>query len=194
MRAEPDEQDFADWLLHLGRGSLTNNCQLGEDIVEIPEECVLRDSIVDENFGSSVTDMENLSEKAILCPKNEDTLKINEQVWKKLSGQNKTYFSSDSIICEDQEEQNNFPLDFINTLTPSGMPPHELNLKVGAVIMLLRNLNPSAGLCNGTRLIIQKLMPNVIDAEILAGHTKVSRAFISRIRFSFSDSNLSFQL
>ncbi|GBO40095.1 hypothetical protein AVEN_68650-1 [Araneus ventricosus] len=85
--------------------------------------------------------MENLSEKAILCPKNEDSLKINERVLKKLPGQNKTYFSADSIICEDQEEQNNFPLDFINTLPPSGMPPHELTLKVGAVIMLLRNLN-----------------------------------------------------
>ncbi|GBO35590.1 hypothetical protein AVEN_251013-1 [Araneus ventricosus] len=68
MRTEPDEQDFADWLLHLGNGSLTNNCQLGEHIVEIPEDRVVRDSIVDEIFGSSVTDMENLSEKAILCP------------------------------------------------------------------------------------------------------------------------------
>ncbi|GBN54440.1 hypothetical protein AVEN_170934-1, partial [Araneus ventricosus] len=105
MRTEPDEKDFADWLLHLGNGTLTNNCRLGEDDVEIPEECVVRDSIVDEIFGSSITDMENLSEKAILCPKNEDSLKINEQVLKKLSGQNKTYFSADSIMCEDQEEQ-----------------------------------------------------------------------------------------
>ncbi|GBN45335.1 hypothetical protein AVEN_233026-1 [Araneus ventricosus] len=113
MRTEPDEQDFADWLLHLGNGSLTDNCQLGEDIVEIHEECVVRDSIVDEMFGSFVSDMENLSEKAILCPKNEDSLKIDEQVLKKLPGQNKTYFSADSIICEDQEEQNNFPLDFL---------------------------------------------------------------------------------
>ncbi|GBL79458.1 hypothetical protein AVEN_92621-1 [Araneus ventricosus] len=89
--------------------------------------------------------MENLSEKAILCPKIEDSLKIDEQVLKNLPGQNKTYFSADSIICEDQEEQNNYPLDFINSLTPSGMPLHELNLKVGAVIMLFRNLNPSSG-------------------------------------------------
>ncbi|GBN21568.1 hypothetical protein AVEN_124920-1 [Araneus ventricosus] len=57
MRTEPDEQDVANCLLHLGNGSLTNNCQLGEDIVEIPEECVVRNSIVDESFGSSVTDM-----------------------------------------------------------------------------------------------------------------------------------------
>ncbi|GFU33806.1 ATP-dependent DNA helicase [Trichonephila clavipes] len=60
--------------------------------------------------------------------------------------------------------------------------------------MLLRNLNPSAGLCNGTRLIIRKLMPNVIDAEILTGHTKGSHAFIPRITLRPSDSNLPFQL
>ncbi|GBN75704.1 hypothetical protein AVEN_214423-1 [Araneus ventricosus] len=185
MRTEPDELDFADWLLHLGNGSLTNNCQLGEDIVEIPGECGVRDSIVDEMFGSSVTGIEYMSGKAYLCPKNKDFLKIKEHFLKTFPRQNKTYFSADSIICVDQEEQNNFPLDFINTLTPSGMPPHERNLKVGAIIMLLRNLNPSAGLCNGTRLIIRKVMPNVIDAEILAGHTKVSRAFIPRIRHFF---------
>ncbi|GBM66307.1 hypothetical protein AVEN_220069-1 [Araneus ventricosus] len=50
MRTEHDEQDFADWLRHLGNRSLTNNCQLGEDVVEIPEECAMRDSIVDEIF------------------------------------------------------------------------------------------------------------------------------------------------
>ncbi|GFW39472.1 ATP-dependent DNA helicase [Trichonephila clavipes] len=165
MKTEPHEQDFESWLLHLGNGSLKNNYQLGEDIVEFPKECV-----------------------------NEDSLKINEQVLARFPAQNATYFSADSIISEDHEEQNNFQLDFINGITPSGMPPHVLNLKIGAVIMLLRNLNPSVGLCNETRLIIRKLMPNVIDAEILTGHTKGSHAFIPRITLSPSDSNLPFQL
>ncbi|GFY37564.1 ATP-dependent DNA helicase [Trichonephila inaurata madagascariensis] len=71
---------------------------------------------------------------------------------------------------------------------------HVLNLKVGAVIMLLRNLKPSSGLCNGTRLIIRKLMLNVIDAEILTGHTKGSHALIPRIMLGLSDSNLPFQI
>ncbi|GFT00602.1 ATP-dependent DNA helicase [Trichonephila clavipes] len=78
MRAEPHEQDFANWLLHLGNRTLKNDCQLEENIVDIPEECVMRQSIVVEIFGSYVFDMENLSGKAILCPKNEDSLKINE--------------------------------------------------------------------------------------------------------------------
>ncbi|GFY76075.1 ATP-dependent DNA helicase [Trichonephila inaurata madagascariensis] len=63
-------------------------------------------------------------ETYLLCPKNEDSLKIYEQVLARFPGQNATYFSAGSIISEDQEEQNNFQLDFINGITPSGMPPH----------------------------------------------------------------------
>ncbi|GFV87960.1 transposable element Tcb1 transposase [Trichonephila clavipes] len=74
------------------------------------------------------------------------------------------------------------------------MPPHVFNLKVGAMIMLLRNLNPSAGLCKETRLIIRKMMANVIDDEISTGHTKGSHAFFSRIKLRPPDSNLLFQL
>ncbi|GFX78906.1 ATP-dependent DNA helicase [Trichonephila clavipes] len=59
----------------------------------------------EEIFGSSVFDTENLSGKAILCPKNKDSLKINKQVLARFPGQNATYFSADSIISEDYEEQ-----------------------------------------------------------------------------------------
>ncbi|GFV08867.1 ATP-dependent DNA helicase [Trichonephila clavipes] len=52
------------------------------------------------------------------------------------------FVSADSIISAGHKKQNNFQLDFLNGITPSGMPLHVLNLKVGAVVMLLRNLNP----------------------------------------------------
>ncbi|GFY42415.1 ATP-dependent DNA helicase [Trichonephila inaurata madagascariensis] len=60
MRIEPHEQDLASWLLHLGNGTLKNDCQLEENIVEIPEECVVRESIVVEIFRSYVFGTENL--------------------------------------------------------------------------------------------------------------------------------------
>ena len=58
-------------------------------------------------------------------------------------------------------------LEFINSLTPSGMPEHRLHLKVGSIIMLLRNLDLRNGLCNGTRLIVRHMHNHVIDAEVL---------------------------
>ena len=52
------------------------------------------------------------------------------------------------------------------------MPPHKLNLKVGSIAMLMRNLNMKHGLCNGTRLIIRKIHINTIDVEIISGNSK----------------------
>ena len=54
--------------------------------------------------------------------------------------------------------------DFLNTLIPNGIPPHELVLKPNCHVILLRNLNAFEGLCNGTCLIRKQIQPNVIDA------------------------------
>jgi ATP-dependent DNA helicase PIF1 len=47
-----------------------------------------------------------------------------------------------------------------------GKPPHNLQLKVESPVVLLRNLNLPR-LCNGTGLVIKKLMKNVIEAIVL---------------------------
>ena len=60
--------------------------------------------------------------------------------------------------------------------------------------MLVQNLNPSQGLCNGTRLICRGLYSKVIDAEIMTGPHIGSRVFIPRISLTPSDTNLPFIL
>ena len=58
------------------------------------------------------------------------------------------------------------------------MPQHKLILKQGVIVMLLRNLDPKNGMCNGTRLIVKQLHRHVIEAEILQSGKLV---FIPRI-------------
>ena len=74
------------------------------------------------------------------------------------------------------------------------MPAHKLKLKVGTIIMLLRNLNQCDGLCNGTRLIVVALLPHVIQAKALTVSVEGNIVFIPRIDLCLSDVKLPFRL
>ncbi|KAG5562227.1 hypothetical protein RHGRI_005083 [Rhododendron griersonianum] len=58
--------------------------------------------------------------------------------------------------AHDRNITNRYPNEYLNSLNPSGLLPFKLDLKVGCPIMLLRNIAPKGGLCNGTRLMIVK--------------------------------------
>jgi len=105
------------------------------------------------------------------------------------------YYSTDEANCDDPADSRNFPIEFMNTPTPSGMPPHALKLKVNTIIILLRNLETKRGLCNGTRLLVRELKRNVIIAEILTGSGKGNVELILRIILdSTRSSDIPFQL
>ena len=74
------------------------------------------------------------------------------------------------------------------------MPPHRLALKIGAVVILLRNVSIYKGLCNGTRLIIHGLNNNSINAEIMTGICMGKRILLPRIQLTPSDLELPFIL
>jgi PIF1-like helicase len=50
-----------------------------------------------------------------------------------------------------------YSIEFLHSLQIPGLPLSKLILKEGVPIVLLWNLNPFAGLCNGTCLLIKKL-------------------------------------
>lgn len=91
----------------------------------------------------------------------------------------KNYISIDTLT--NQDEAIDIPTEFLNSLNPSGLPPpHKLDLKVCAPIILMRNLN-APKLCNGTRLKILSLKENLIEAEILTGSASGQMVYIPRI-------------
>ena len=189
MRAA-DEQAFSAWLLEVGNGSLPSaSDHNAEPLIEIPESCVCKENIIDAVYDDMLGS--DIDQRVILCPRNDDTLEVNQQVLDRLPGCEKAYFSVDDVQCDDREEQENYPLEFLNSLTPSGLPQHCLRLKEGAIVMLLRNLDQKAGLCNGTRLRIVALYNNVVDAENLSA---TRRVFIPRISLTTADSTLPFIL
>uniref|UniRef100_A0A0L8GK72 DNA helicase Pif1-like 2B domain-containing protein n=2 Tax=Octopus bimaculoides TaxID=37653 RepID=A0A0L8GK72_OCTBM len=74
------------------------------------------------------------------------------------------------------------------------MPPHRLNIKVGAIVMLARNLSISQGLCNGTRMKVQRLHEHCVEASLVTGSNRGRTVLISRIKLSPSDANIPFTL
>ena len=54
-------------------------------------------------------------------------------------------------------------------------------MKIGCPLILLRNLAPAQGLCNGTRLVLTRAAGRVLEVLILGGDHDGEVAFIPRI-------------
>ena len=109
------------------------------------------------------------AERVILTPRNEDVDLINSKLIERSCGNAYFYKSSNTVI---DDHCNIYPTEFLNTLCQGGMSPRELVSKLNNPVILLRKLDPSIGLCNGTRLIYRKFMPNLIQCEISTRFSK----------------------
>ena len=120
----------------------------------------------------------------MFASKNEHVDAINESVHNFFSGDSHTSFSFDSVV---DDNNNLYPLEFINYVKLGGVPPHELTLKGGVLIMLCRNLNPSERLCNGTRLVCCNFHKHVMEAEIITGDRCGKRVLLPRLPLMASE-------
>lgn len=78
----------------------------------------------------------------------------------------------DSFEGRAHEEGGEVTDEFIHSITSGELPPYELKLKLDAIVMLLRNINPALGLRNGTRLVVTRMFDHLIECK---GITEISR-------------------
>ena len=146
------------------------------NIIETGKLGDLLDSVY-PNLDTNFEDKLWLYNRAIICPTNADVNDINKVMLDKLPGDEQKFYSIDQVNDQDARA----PMEIVNKLNPQGMPLHEISLKIGAVIMLLRNLNPAEGHCNGTRYVITNMAKYVIEAVIPEGLHKGKVLYIPRI-------------
>ena len=101
-----------------------------------------------------------LNGRSILASTNKEVSMINNIVIDLMPGDRVLLRSADEL--GHSEDLQRFNIEFLNSLSPTGFPPHCLQLKAGMPVMLLRNLNPREGLCNGTKMIFEKSIDNKV--------------------------------
>lgn len=182
IHKDKSAQVFSRQLLQIGNGDIPLDPKEGLHLLP----CGMMVTSIDDlkqkvfpNLHLRYRDAQWLRDRAILAPKNDAVDKLNEDLLKELPGTASSFRSFDSVVDEDNDAVH-YPVEFLNTLQPPGMPPHNLILKPGAPILLLRNLN-APKLCNGTRLVVKTLRSNLIEATIITGSSKGEDVFIPRI-------------
>lgn len=50
------------------------------------------------------------------------------------------YISIDTVVCDDPDDAENYTTEFLHSIDLPGLSLHILSLKVGAIVMLLHNL------------------------------------------------------
>ncbi|XP_020186773.3 uncharacterized protein [Aegilops tauschii subsp. strangulata] len=169
MRAHNDRW-FADYLLRVGNGT--------EDVddqgnILLPEDICLPST-------GEVDDLEKLID-------HDNVDKINIRMIERFHGDEVIYHSFDSA---EDDPYGYYAQEFLNGLTPNGLPPHALKLKLNCHVILLRNIDPANGLCNGTRLVVRGFERNTIDAEIVIGQHAGRRVFLPRIPLCPSENGM----
>ncbi|XP_060178375.1 uncharacterized protein LOC132608360 [Lycium barbarum] len=162
---------FSEYLMRIGNGQeKTNN----GNRIEIPQNFIIpfTNEIESLNFLFNVTypdlhtffsNPSSITSRVILTTKNDFVDEINDMLIHRFPNDAKVYTTIDETM--EPNDQCQFE-DFLHTLQPANLPPYRLTLKKNCPFILLRNLNPSKGLCNGTRLICHDFKTHVISATI----------------------------
>lgn len=81
---------------------------------------------------------------------------------KLINTEEKTYYSFDEYKKDDDDEFH-VTMDLLNSIETASVPPHELKLKIGAIVLIRRNDDVEDGICNGSRV---GLGEHIIECEL----------------------------
>jgi hypothetical protein len=185
------QEEFSAFLLSIGSSNTS--------IFQVPEDLLLpRDSnLLEEIYGNFYVDRSSkfLTERSILCPLNRHVHMINDIAVSVFPGICQKFTSADSVKQDAGQNLSDelFPIEVLNTIDVPGLSRHELTLKVGVIVILLRNLSQKKGLLNGTRLQITSLNHrHFICARICTGTYVGQEVLLPQIDLTSNPSYLPF--
>ncbi|XP_052128926.1 uncharacterized protein LOC127750686 [Frankliniella occidentalis] len=200
-----EDQEYAEWLLKVGEGTANEEAStkihLENNMVVNGKHKLRMDTKFPKRehhcFGKDI-DKEDAHDAAILCPTNDCANFVNKLVLDRLmrgKDGDRVYLSSTTLeksreLQDARDEQRlHYPPDYLDHLESASLPPHRLHLVPGANVMLIRNLR-GGGLCNGTRLKVLKLYPNLVVCKVMTGSKKGETVAIFRVNFTSNEFSL----
>ena len=190
----PQSDAFAQWLLKVGAGS-----DLPPDkSIPLPQNMRLPQNNIQDLLNTIYPgiDQGNMDdqfflERTILSSKNDTVDQLNQSILDIFPGEQSIHMSMDKVKSDNAHI---YPVEFLNSLNASGLPLARLALKPGCPLMLLRNLDPSNGLCNGTRMVLLDARTMVLRCRILGGDHAGKVVFIPRMNLDPSGESLPIEL
>jgi hypothetical protein len=192
------EREFAQWQLEVGHGQHTD----AEGNIRLPDHFKCSENTVESliktiypNISEPHAD-EYFKERTILSARNNDVDAMNHDILNEFPGEELIFQSSDSVKNDGlgPGEEFMYPVEYLNSINASGLPLSKLRLKIGAPVMILRNMDPESGVCNGTRGILTRASQRVLEICLLTGDSAGQTVFLPRINTSPADELLPFKL
>jgi hypothetical protein len=133
--------------------------------------------------------------RAILSFRNDTVTEFNDSMLLKLRGP-VHYFNVVNSMEENEKTPGvePLPIEFLQGVELASLPPSQLCLKVGAPVIILRNLSPKQGLCNSTRMNITRLGRSCIGGIISGGQYDSQFRLLPRNRLTTLEGDLPFIL
>ncbi|KAE8738589.1 hypothetical protein FOCC_FOCC015928 [Frankliniella occidentalis] len=180
--------EYSNYLLKVGNGSLPEETfGEGRDAETLVPLTPLKhhsnlEDLINNIYPNEILGMpDTAAERAILSTLNVNVKAINNKVLNSLPNREYQLLSFDAV---DQDGDDGFFIDqeTLHTAQGKGVPDHVLNLKIGAVCLITRNLNIEQGLVNGTKCVVESISPQLIRVRLPNSNRSYG---IPRILFKF---------
>ena len=177
-KADKEVMEYQEFLLQVGEGKTERGAT--NSLIPLPPAVNIVYSVTDlvqsvfRNIEKKYDDVGWLTSRAILISINSLLQCISSQVAERFPRKFSACKSADSVVCDSLEAQNagklSYPQELLNSMEvgPS-LPDHEMSLKKGFIVVLLRNIEPSSGHVNGTRYVDESMTPNLLFLISVSG-------------------------
>ena len=172
MRLQGDDvnAEFFYWLNQLSYDPAMNGLiSLPEYIRQVPALAELYEQVFPQaEMQTAHCNPEFFCSCEILTPFNEISMEMNKQILDWMQRELYKLFGENTAEVEDSTLQK-YSTESLQDIRLAGLPLSTLELKIGAPVMLLRNLDQSNSLNNGSQMIISQMGRKVIAEHLQGG-------------------------